>query len=825
MQRRVEVLRFKAGQRTVAPPPELFWERAPDGVPPEAGEELVILVDLNPYIPHRAREMRTLAEETFWTATGSITARMRRAIAEANRYLVRHNAEVHADLRTYGSLTLIAFSQEEAFIGQAGPGNTLIHYPQQRLMELFPKPGRNLTPIGVAVPPVIHISYATLEPGCQVVSLTSSIMQTQLIPAWERLLAEQAAAPERPIFADELTKKQVTGGAVHVFCLEDEEEPPQRSPTRKKFHLPRVWGRTDSAAAAKATAAHPVIQPDHARPQPPVTEEPAPEAEKRPGLKPLIAGAAIAAGFWARLRRPTPVEESAPAEDTGIPGSTDIPSAAGSADVSSATGKADVPSTAGKADVPSTAGKADVPSTAGKADVSSATGKADVSSAPAEEGTESLPIGGAGRPRQRKRTPDKSAYGATRRLAHFIQTFTHSLLPGKTRARRMRVPSRPVPPEQRWFPGLALALALLAFFTVGIVYAEMGGAQRARLLLSEAQKARTLAYEQQSPESWRKVQSLAQTVLILDADNAEARALQEEAQLALDALQKAALLAIQPLRELGVSPQPRRLIATQRTLYLLNPVTDEVLALDVREPDAARSLLKHGQSLNGIVVPHLVDIAWIPPTPGYRDGALLIYGDGGYLYVYEPALGPDEITLHRLSGELPAGAVTMIGTLCTRLYLVQARSNQLLIYQPVNGVYSAPPRFYFPPNLTPALQTVLGLALDGRVYLLFGDGSLRAYYEGVEDPSFTVTGLQEVDFKASLLALDADPNGAVFLADKKLELIVMLDRKGAAHHHFRLPGHLGRSLECLAPAPDGKTLYLVAENKLYAAPLPEFARP
>jgi len=412
---------------------------------------------------------------------------------------------------------------------------------------------------------------------------------------------------------------------------------------------------------------------------------------------------------------------------------------------------------------------------------------------------------------------------AARRLNRFVQNALHPLLPGKSAVPAEPV-LRPVPAETRWLPWLALLLVLGALLVTGLAYANMGGAQRVASLLSKAEEARALAYKEQTPENWRKVESLASKVLVLDAENAQARALRDEAALALDALQKAALLALTPLRELGTSPQPRRLLVTESAIYLLNPLTDEVLVLDPREPGAAHSLLKRGQVVNGHPVPHLVDIAWMEPAPGFLDGALFVYGDGGYLYTYEPTLGAESITVQVLPGDLPPGAVTMIGLWGTRLYLVQRQANTLLRYQPLNGLYDAPPRPYFAPTMTPPLQNVLAMALDGRVYLLFGDGSLRAYYEGAEDPAFAVKGLIEPSFQARLMALDPEPDGLIYLADPGQDLIVMLERKGTFRHQFRLPDHLGRSLETLAVSPDGKRLYLVAGNNLYVAPLPDFVQ-
>ncbi len=66
-----EILRFQEGAQSQHPAPEAVIEMTPPHTPTEAGARLAVLVDLNPPLPHRSRELRTLAAEAYWHSSGS----------------------------------------------------------------------------------------------------------------------------------------------------------------------------------------------------------------------------------------------------------------------------------------------------------------------------------------------------------------------------------------------------------------------------------------------------------------------------------------------------------------------------------------------------------------------------------------------------------------------------------------------------------------------------------------------------------------------------------------------------------------------------------
>jgi hypothetical protein len=60
------------------------------------------------------------------------------------------------------------------------------------------------------------------------------------------------------------------------------------------------------------------------------------------------------------------------------------------------------------------------------------------------------------------------------------------------------------------------------------------------------------------------------------------------------------------------------------------------------------------------------------------------------------------------------------------------------------------------------------------------------------------------------------------LGDAQHQRIVVLDKRGNFMHQFRLPGEELQRLEAIAVNETPHILYLIADNRLFAAPLPDF---
>lgn len=757
MQRHSEILRFQEGRRSQHPTPEAAIVAPPPGTPSGAGEQIVILVDLIPQLAHRSREIRALTTDAYWKSSGSVVARLRRALAEANRYLVSINAGAAPGSKCSGSITCAVFTGDEVFFGQIGAGYAFVHHPDNRV-ELFPRRDRLLIPLGGSLPPVIHISYTLLEAQATLLLATTPVMESQPRERWKEALA----APDLEEIGEALTQamadSQASGSLMLVRAVASAPVPPQPEPRRKRQLFRKPAALVEAPPAPSETAAPPETVPT--APPTPALPVAIPAADQQPIQLPAF--------LQKRLERQqqeaaaTPAPAAAPRPRFTLP---------------------------------------------------------QIKLPPVRDWLRQLSLTlRAGRYRERKTTAERA------RLRRALRT----LLPGKVKGVKQTV--TPVAPTEKptLMGGLALGLLLLVFFVTMTVYFESGGHARVEEYLVEARALREKAFNTQTPEDWKSLLELSAHIVTLERQNTEAATLKAEAQNAVDALEVAAVLDARLFLDLGVAPAPRRLLVAGSWVYILNTAADEVIGLPLRADgltlltDVPTPILKRGQTFYGEVVNHLVDFAWVEPGGSFPDGAVFIYSDGGLIYIYEPTLGPGSITRQSLQGELGPGMVTSISIFGERLYLVQRQANQILTYEPVNGIYDTA-RGYFAPELAPRLSEVLDIGIDGRVYLLMGDGTINTYFVGTEDRSFKVSNLPDPNVHPLVMTVEPQADtGMLYLGDPRQERILVLDKRGEFKHQFRLSGEALKQLEALAVNQTPHVLYLIAGNRLYAAPIPDF---
>jgi len=103
-----------------------------------SGEKLLLLLDLSG--PTDTRLFDSVCEvvaDTYWAASSSITAALRRAALAACQHVFRHNLKASVTDRSYGGLALIVWTSEEVFILQAGPVDACVLYHGD--LECFPR--------------------------------------------------------------------------------------------------------------------------------------------------------------------------------------------------------------------------------------------------------------------------------------------------------------------------------------------------------------------------------------------------------------------------------------------------------------------------------------------------------------------------------------------------------------------------------------------------------------------------------------------------------------------------------------------------------------
>jgi len=789
MQYQTEILRFEEGVRSRHPSPDASIAAAQANVLSDAGYQIAVLVDLTPQLPYRSREIRSLVIKTYWASSGSIVARLRRALATANRHLIAFNQKAESGNKCAGNITCAVFSDDEAFLGQVGAAYAYVwHAPDPQgspggsQLELFPKRDRLLIPLGATVPPVINIGYTTMIPGSIVCLTTTNIAEAQAREAWQQALSLSKLSLITSHLNREFTGRTISGSIILAQA--------QASPTSAVVRLPAQPRPIAAPPRSKPepTSTIGVAQPSRTPDTPPIgvtprqsvpvaaptPDEPMPEEKERDTEDEVVI----------QTTPPTPVATPGPvvtALEDEEPWEVPTPQA-----------------------------------TAPRIRAALASFRDTIE--------DRIQDWKARRRLRKLQTIERATTAERARLHQAVRT----LLPGKVEDSRKAAPRTAPPEKPRLMAGLVLGFLLVVALITVTKYLQLGGPLRAEELLEDARKLRSEAYNSQDPQDWYALRTLANQITNLDPQNTEALGYLEEAREAAEMLQSAAMLDTVPILDLGTAPSPRRLLVAGGWVYILETATDAVIGLPLASDhistnaDGPVAVIRRGQNYMGEIVNHIVDIAWIGPGGYYTDGAVFIYSEGGVIFVYEPALGLGSISVQRIQGDLAPGNVTIMEAFEDRIYLVHRQLNQILMYEPVNGIYELP-RPYFATGTAPDLQLTQDLAVDDRLYLLLGDSTLRTYFLGDRDPSFEMRDLPDTEFTPLVMAVEPDPdNGLVYLADSQQQRIMVLNKRGQYVRQYRLPrGDLNR-IEALAVSPTADTIYLIAENKLVAAPLPSF---
>ncbi len=830
MKRYSQIFRFQEGKKSDPPSPEAAVALTPPGIAPVAGEQLAILVNLFPFVPHRCREIRALTEGTYWSSSGSIVARLRRALAAANRHLVQSNQKTEAGQKISGSLTCAVFAGKELFLGHVGPAHTFI-VPAHRELIFYPQRDRLLMPLGGALPPVIHIDYTTLEEATTVMLATRSIAEAQSRDRWQNLLANPDIAEVMAQIKATVADSSMSGSLVVVRMLSDAQAAEMAMPEPRRgiqlFHkqkqaksappmatrrpAPEAPPSEESPPTTSAAADVVIKEPPPTSTQSPSSPQPQPPSSNTPGPKLVPA-----------FLQPQPSKHG-PAQTPIIPTPGIEEEDEERIEPEEQEKRTPVPAAEISSDIADVAPEASPPQveTMAEAEPEKQHVRLNLPTINLAAWRERIPKLSWPTFKRERKAPRVSLKTRLKRAGQI-------LLPGEL-TDLPPAQHRATPNERTSvMSGVALGLLLLVIAITATIYLQFGGEARAQELLEQAQEVREEVYDSQKEEEWRRLLQISEQIITLDPQNTRAKQLRDEAITAIDSMQNAAVLKTHRLLNLGTAPVPRRLLVASGWIYVLNTATDEVIGLELTAEgiapvaEAPTTILKRGQSFYGEPVEHLVDLAWAPPSPNFRDGAVFIYSEGGTLYFYEPTLGPSSITQQHIQGELGPSTVTLMETYGEKVYLVQRQQNQVLTYEPVNGIYDVP-RGYFAPEIAPYLQETLDIAIDGRVYLLMGDGRVLAYFDGTPDPSFEIRNLPDTKFQPSVIAAEEKTDqGALYLGDAQNERIIVLNKRGEFLHQFRLHGEELARLEAITVSEQPPVLYILAENQLYAAPIPEF---
>ena len=420
------------------------------------------------------------------------------------------------------------------------------------------------------------------------------------------------------------------------------------------------------------------------------------------------------------------------------------------------------------------------------------------------------------------------------RLSAGMQKFLPRLLPGSEE-------SAPVALHPSVMILIASLVPLVVVIMATVIYFHYGQSVEYEEYLVQANNERTQAVSLAANpaaqrEAWQRELFYLDKADENNGATDATRQLRQEAQGSLDKLEGMTRLQFQPVLNSGVGTQISRLAANENDLYLLDAQRGGILHIALTSGGFQQDNAFNCQpgSYASYTVGPLVDIIAMPPVNAMNASVIGVDASGNLLYC---APGQVAQAIPLPPPDTNWGRVTAFTLDSGNLYVLDARSRAVWVYQGKDGAFIDRPYFFFGGQI-PALDDAIDLAVSGDdLYILHSDGHLsHCSYSRIDtvptrcdDPAVmtnplpaygTVDIFKQAHFTqmmftpapdSALLLLDTDGQGIFRLTPRSLELQSQL-RPLAGRANPLPPGPVG----AMTVSPN-HVLYMAVQDKVYFA--------
>ena len=367
---------------------------------------------------------------------------------------------------------------------------------------------------------------------------------------------------------------------------------------------------------------------------------------------------------------------------------------------------------------------------------------------------------------------------------------------------RIQLPALPgyAPPapsqgnKRRLIIAIAILIPLLTSAVVGAAFLREGsinqeeGLQLVELAdskLLEVQQALEVEDRATARASLSEAQRYLDEAIVLVGVTDQIQELSEVIATELqDLLQVRALYSLDvPLLAYAADAEPQRIVVSNQDIYVFDSGSQ---AISHYRTNSERTLLEEdngailgeGDTVSGVTVGRLVDIAWQPRISGFADKAsLLVLDTNNNVFRYNRLDGATHLVLREQNS---LGSIGQLGIYNGRLYLADERSDQIFRYAPAGLAYDDPPTAWFDEQVQGDLAGLIAMGIDGDIWLLSEDGTLLRFREGQQLPF----SLERIPGLGGLLvdfAMAEHADGMLYLADATDERILVFRQRGALH--------------------------------------------
>jgi hypothetical protein len=414
---------------------------------------------------------------------------------------------------------------------------------------------------------------------------------------------------------------------------------------------------------------------------------------------------------------------------------------------------------------------------------------------------------------------------ASNTLGSGVSAALRRILPDPGRGSRRGAPSSENIPAMA---GVAIAIPFLIAFLVVTFYLQRGDTQRHGSLLQQVRTALDAAQQPDAGDDrtlWTTALQTAEDALAVLPDDEELLAMRNQARARLDELDSVVRFELTPLGDYGLG-QDRRLAATRSQVYVLDTVQDDVSLhmLDSSGQNAngaAPSLVTYREHTVGDEsIGELRDIAWLSAADPWTKDALIILTEDNRMLQHNPSWG---LSWLPFESELTSQQVRVLKPYDGKLYALDPQQGEVWRLPYSDGSFGPPEAYFRVP--VPDLSNAIDMTIDGAVYILLADARIYKFFGGESEP-YDIQGLPgQLSQPIALVSEGDSTTGALYVADAGTQSIVALTKDGRFINQFKAVDSALADLEALTIDEDSRTLFALANGRLYALALPLLPEP
>lgn len=397
-------------------------------------------------------------------------------------------------------------------------------------------------------------------------------------------------------------------------------------------------------------------------------------------------------------------------------------------------------------------------------------------------------------------------------------------------------PFEPSAPPRRSAWPLVLALIFIPLLILAVVV----GMLLARTRAADAQFAEVLAgannvitQAEQSTDDAAAAQRLAGAKEFLD----QAKALRPNDEQLSDMLTRYEdlVMRVEKITPLyGIVPlwpfagdtghQLERVMVTGESVFVLDKATNQVNRFtrsalgDSVEPVGDKPAVQKGDPVGDNTVGDLIDMVWIDAATANQRSLLHVLDAAGELVGYDEVYGQKRLIINRTKWVTPQLLAGYNGN----LYVADPGADQVWRYAPTANGYEGEPTAWFAEDKKPDMAGLVGMAIDGHIWLLHSDGRLLKFLSG-EQRAFAWDGLPSTFSSPTALALSQEGD-RLYVADPGNSRIIEATKDGKFLRQFKArEGTLLSGIRHLFLDESKGMFYIVTSDQLYKASIPQAA--